>query len=43
MNAEIEYISIYQQGTAALECLPCKLGKSLPGSSRCSLCDANFY
>jgi hypothetical protein len=26
MNAEIEYIMFQQQGTTALECLPCKLG-----------------
>eukprot|EP00347_Sterkiella_histriomuscorum_P014373 403361116 len=43
MTSEIEYISIYQQGTSALECLPCKKGQSVAGSSRCSLCEANYY
>jgi hypothetical protein len=28
---------------AAKECLKCSLGWSQPGSSRCSLCSANYY
>ncbi|CDW88741.1 UNKNOWN [Stylonychia lemnae] len=43
LMAEIEYISIVQHNMPALECLPCKRGQSQPGSSRCSLCKANYY
>jgi hypothetical protein len=43
MEAELEYIRTWQNGSTALECLPCKSGQSQPGSSRCSICEPNMY
>lgn len=43
MRAELEYLKITGLSYAAKECITCKKGSSEAGSSRCSLCAANYF
>jgi hypothetical protein len=43
LGCDIEFIKIYGEEYSALECIPCKVGTSPPGSETCSSCPKDYY